>query len=278
MQQEKVHACVQNRPRPRAVSWYGNTPRGAARSCRARLQRRVPAVAELTRGCSIIHHGLPPGSGAYPASPGGAAVPAMGSEPPQPGHPSKPRAEGSPRTATRTRPRRERSGAAQVPRFPRAARLTLILSTAASSFSCSTRRCMVLRLPADDMTGTGRNGTALRGSARLGSARLCRHRGSRPGEGPRPLRPQKRSSGDDLHLPSATPTLFLRDAVIPISSSSEPIEGRTGTARSCAGDVQDGHKEALLHHESGQTRERDSERGYCPIAISGQRPLAECSQ
>lgn len=51
---------------------------------------------------------------------------------------------------------------------------TLILSTAASSFSCSTRRCMVLRLPADDMTGTGRNGTALRGSARLGSARLCK--------------------------------------------------------------------------------------------------------
>lgn len=170
MQQEKVHARVENRPCPRAVSWYGNTPRGAARSCRARLQRRVPAVAELTRGCSIIQHGLPPGSSAYPASPGGAAVPAVGSEPPQPGHPSKPRAEGSPRTATRTRPRRERSGAAQVPRFPRAARLTLILSTAASSFSCSTRRCMVLRLPADDMTGTGRNGTALRGSARLGSA------------------------------------------------------------------------------------------------------------
>lgn len=70
-----------------------------------------------------------------------------------------------------------------------------------------------------DGDGQERDGAARLGTARLSSARLCRHRGSRPGEGPRPLRPQKRSSGDDLHLPSATPTLFLRDAVIPISSS-----------------------------------------------------------
>lgn len=200
-------------PVSRAVSRYENTPRGAEGSCGARLQSSVPVGAELTWSCSIIHHGLPPGSGSFPAGAGGTRSPRS---------PGTLRIPDSPRTAARARPRRDPAAPPQLPLLPREARLTLILSTAASSFSCSTRRCMVLRLPADDMTGqagTGWSGGDPCGAVRCGAARLCRHRGSRPGEGPPPLRPPKRSSGGDLHLPSATPTFFLRDAVVPVSSS-----------------------------------------------------------
>lgn len=62
-------------PVSRAVSRYENTPRGAEGSCGARLQSSVPVGAELTWSCSIIHHGLPPGSGSFPAGAGGTRSP-----------------------------------------------------------------------------------------------------------------------------------------------------------------------------------------------------------
>lgn len=130
-----------------------------------------PSAELMSRRCINLPPLLPAGNGAYRAD-------RRGSHPPE--------------------TRRWQDQIVVVSPTPtRGPRLTLILSTAASIFSCSTSRCMVLRLPPDDIPGPrGRRrqegSAAPRRSDRQGWATphpgYPRHR-HRPGEGPGPPRP-----------------------------------------------------------------------------------------
>lgn len=111
------------------------------------------AGAELTRSCCIIYHGsFQQGTALAPSLPcGRGSQPAVhtshSSPPPLPGRVAPTSAEGKAGAAPLSGP----AAGVAAPRASAWPRLTLIRSTAASSFSCSTSRCMVLRLPPDDI-------------------------------------------------------------------------------------------------------------------------------
>lgn len=159
------------------------------------------AGVELTRSCCII----------YPVSfhQGTALSPSLlrgrGSKPAGHTHPSPPSFPGrAPPTSATGKERKERSSSSlppyrgtprptPVPGAPHPApRLTLILSTAASSFSCSTSRCMVLRLPPDDIAKPRRRRRGRRGAIPSGSAPFPPPRGGAGGGAAPPAAPADR--------------------------------------------------------------------------------------
>lgn len=170
--QEKIHACVANRlPSPSVPA--GTTPHHLPLQILpalpsmggvglAPLRGTTPdylfADAELTRSCCIIYRGsFHQGTALTPSLPCGRGSKPAGHTHPSP--PSLPRAGGADhrgekgRSGSSVPPRRGGRGTPRLTTLPVPAPrlLTLILSTAASSFSCSTSRCMVLRLPPDDI-------------------------------------------------------------------------------------------------------------------------------
>lgn len=116
------------------------------------------AGAELTRSCCIIYRGsFHQGTALAPSLPC-----CRGSKPAEHTHTPRSRPSqgggedhcgGKGRSSSSLPPRRGGRGTPRLTALPVPAPLllTLILSTAASSFSCSTSRCMVLRLPPDDI-------------------------------------------------------------------------------------------------------------------------------
>lgn len=137
----------------RAGSAEGNYSRLSVCWCRTN--------AELLYYLSLL---LPPGNGTRSIAPARPGLEARRAHAPL--APLLPRAGGADHCGGKGRsgsflpPRRGGRGTPRPTTLPVPARrlITLILSTAASSFSCSTSRCMVLRLPPEDIPRERRRG------------------------------------------------------------------------------------------------------------------------